>query len=170
MKIRIPALVVALSLLAGCASYDGRGLKPGISTAQEVSQLMGEPAQRWKDPDGSQLWAYPRGPAGYQTYMVRIDRQGVMTSLQGVLDMRHFAKIQAAMTQEEVLRTIGPPQPEWTVYFDSRDELVWEWRYCDDWNEASRFDVLFDNTSGKVRSTQSRPESSFKRFPTICGH
>ena len=74
------------------------------------------------------------------------------------------------MNKEEVLRTLGPSQPQWTVYFDRRDELVWEWRYCDAWNEPARFDVLFDNTSGKVRSTQSYTESMQRRFREVCGH
>ena len=38
----IATLLVAL-LIAGCASYDGRGLKPGVSSLDDVTQLMGEP-------------------------------------------------------------------------------------------------------------------------------
>ena len=45
-----------------------------------------------------------------------------------------------------------------TLYFAARDELVWEWRWCDDWSEPARFNVLFDGTSGKVRSTASLTE------------
>lgn len=45
--------------------------------------------------------------------------------------------------------------PAWTVYFKARDELVWEWRYCDAWNRLARFDVLFDATKEVVRSTLS---------------
>ena len=40
----------------------------------------------------------------------------------------------------------------------ARDELVWEWRFCDDFQEPARFDVLFDGTSGRVRSTLAQPE------------
>ena len=32
--------------LAGCASYDGRGLVPGTSTGPQVEALMGKPALR----------------------------------------------------------------------------------------------------------------------------
>ena len=35
---------------------------------------------------------------------------------------------------------------------------MWEWRYCDDWAEPARFSVLFDATSGKVRTTISLTE------------
>lgn len=57
--------------------------------------------------------------------------------------------------QEEVLRILGPSESSGTAYFKSRDELVWERRYCDEWNEASRFEVLFDGSKEVMRSTMS---------------
>ena len=57
------------------------------------------------------------------------------------------------MSEAEVLRTLGPSHPGWTAYFQRRDELVWEWRYCAELNEAERFTVLFDRTKETVRST-----------------
>ena len=165
----ISALIITI-LVTACASYDGRGLKPGGSSLDDVIQLMGEPAMRWQEPDGGQRLAYPRGPAGFNTYMVTIGSDGLMTGRQAVLNMRHFALIREGMTQDQVLRILGPSVPQWTVYFDRRDELVWEWRYCDAWNEPSRFNVLFDNTSKKVRSTQSYPESMIRRFREVCGN
>ena len=59
---------------------------------------------------------------------------------------------------KNVLRILGPSYPGWTIYYKARDELVWEWRYCDVWSEPARFNVLFDGSSGKVRSTLSRTE------------
>ena len=59
----------AVVLLAACAGYSGSNLKPGLSTLPEVVASMGEPALRWKDPDGGEQLAYPRGPAGTQTFM-----------------------------------------------------------------------------------------------------
>ena len=163
----IIALIIAL-LIAGCASHDGRGLKPGVSNLDEVIQLMGEPAMRWQEPDGSQRLAYPRGPAGFNTFMVTIGPDGRMISLNGVLNMKTFALIREGMTQEQVLRILGPSVAAWTIYFERRDELVWEWRYCDPWNEPARFNVLFDNTTKKVRTTQGYPE--VKRFREWCGN
>jgi len=162
-------LILAL-VLAGCASYSGYGLKPGVSTGADVMQTMGEPAMRWKEPDGSELLAYPRGPAGFDTFMVRIDSKGTLASIEGVLNVPHFALIQEGMSQDDVLRTLGPSVGMWTVYFPRRDELVWEWRFCDAWNEAARFNVLFDNTTGKVRTTQSYTEGQMRRFPVRCSH
>lgn len=153
----LPALLLSL-LLAACAAYDGRGLQPGSSRGDDVRRVMGEPAMRWAEPDGSETLAYPRGPAGYHTYMVRIDRNGVLASIENALEPRHFARLREGMTQDEVLRVIGPPFAGWTMYFKARDELVWEWRWCDDYGEAARFNTLFDGTSGLLRSTASMSE------------
>ena len=66
--------------------------------------------------------------------------------------------VEKGMSKDEVLRILGPSYPGWTVYFKARDELVWEWRFCDVYSEPARFDVLFDGSTGKVRSTMSMTE------------
>lgn len=157
------AALVAVLFLGACASYGGRGLQPGMPAA-EVEQRMGAPAMRWKNPDGSELLAYPQGPAGYNTYMIRVGPDGRLVSSESVLDIKHFALIREGMSQDQVLRVLGPPYAGWTVYFKARDELAWEWRYCDDWNEPARFNVFFDGTSGKVRSTGSHTESQLSQI------
>ena len=168
------ALLIAL-LVVGCAAYDGRGLLPGSAGTADVENLMGPPAMRWQAPEGGEVLVYPRGPQGFHTFFFRIDAAGVLVSKENVLDTRHFAKIQAGMNGEEVLRVLGPPVPQWTAYFPARDELVWEWRYCDDWSEPARFDVLFDRTSGRVRSTlsgteQQRSALGLSQRREWCGH
>lgn len=155
---RLCAAIVVCALLAACAGYDGRGLKPGASTAAEVAASMGEPAMRWHEADGSQVLAFPRGPEGAHTFMVRIGADGRLQHIGNVLDERVFARIATGDTQEKVLRLIGPPTPHWTAYFAARDELVWEWLYCDGGGQLARFDVLFDGTTQRVRSTLSRPD------------
>ena len=79
--------------------------------------------------------------------------------------MRSIWPVRAGMSKEDVLRALGPSDTRLTVYFKARDELVWEWRYCDEWNEAARFDVLFDGSKEVVRSTMSRTESQMG----LCG-
>jgi hypothetical protein len=151
--------IFSVLLLVACASYDGRGLKPGENSLEDVLQLMGQPAQRWQNADGTLQLAYPRGPMGFHTYMVSIAKDGKLRQIENVMIEKNFARIQPGMTQNEVLYILGPSYPYWTVYFEGRDELVWEWRFCDRWNEAARFNVLFDNTKGTVRSTLSLTES-----------
>lgn len=156
-------------LLSACAAYDGRGLQPGVTARPEVLAVMGEPALRWQDADGSEQLAYPRGPAGYHTYMVLLGPDGRLLRIENRLDAQYFNQLESGKTdQAAVLRLLGPAVPEWEAYFKARDELVWEYRFCNIWGESSRFDVLFDGTSGIVRSWYERPESSFQRRRILC--
>lgn len=160
---RILVSILAL-LLTACAAYDGRGLRPGQSTMAEVEAIMGVAALRWAEPDGGQFLAFPRGPLGYHTYIARFDAAGRLVDLRNVLEPKIFALVQEGLTQEEVQRLLGPPYPGWTVYFESRDELVWEWRFCDDWAEPARFNVMFSGKTGKVTKTLAMPERFSQPF------
>ncbi len=152
---RIAFAAVCLPLLCHCASYSGYGLKPGQSTLNDVLAAMGEPAARWEAPDHSVQLSYPKGPAGFRSYMVYLDPAGRLQDIQNVMDRAHFDKITRGMAGDDVLKTLGPPVPEWTQYFPARRELVWEWHYCNESSEASRFDVLLDGDRRDVRSTMS---------------
>ena len=122
-------------VLTGCATYGDSALQPGQSTTTRIEQRLGPPALRWSEASGGETLVYPTGPMGYHTWFFRTNAENMLIERKNVLNSAHFAKIQAGMSEEEVLRVIGPPYPAWTVYFKARDELVWEWRYCDDWNE-----------------------------------
>jgi len=158
------ALGLVTLLCAACASYGGSGLQPGVATLAEVEAAMGAPALRWPEPDGGQSLAFPRGPAGFHTYVARFRGDGRLIGLRNVLEPSTFALVRAGMTQEEVLHLLGPPFPGWTTYFEQRDELVWEWRFCDDWGEAARFNVLFSGTTGQVRTTMALTERQSMPF------
>lgn len=146
-------LLVCCLLLAGCAAYGGWGLKPGEAGRDDVLRVMGAPAMEWRDADGSQELAYPRGPAGVHTFMVRLAPDGKLKQIDNVLEPKVFARVVPGMERQQVLRLLGPSPEQWHRYYPARDELVWEWRFCDDWNEAARFHVLFDGKDGPVRST-----------------
>jgi hypothetical protein len=153
------ALLASALLLSACAAYSGYSLKAGVATLSDVLGTMGEPAMRWKDGDGSEQLAYPRGPEGTETFMAFIGADGRLQRIEAVLDMAHFARVEPGKSdQAAILRLLGPSQPQWTAYFARRDELVWEWRFCDVWNQTAFFDVLFDATSGIVRTTSQRPD------------
>jgi len=158
-KLRQTLALAALALLAACAGYDGRGLQPGVASVDDVIAVMGAPAMRWQDADGSQQLAYPRGPSGVHTYMVKIAPDGRLIRIDNVLQASRFARITPGQdNQESILRLLGPPEPSWTLYFKARDELVWEWAFCDDWSRRARFGVLFDASTGLVRSTYQQPD------------
>lgn len=149
----------AAAILSACASYGGRGLTPGVATLPEVLSVMGEPAMRWQDADGATQLAYPRGPEGPHTFMVHLGVDGRLLKIENVLDDQHFARIVPSKSgQAEVLRLLGPSTPQWTSYFEARNELVWEWLFCDSGGYQARFDVLFDGTTKLVRSTFARPD------------
>ena len=76
------ALVALLALeLAGCASFDGRGLAPGQSTAADVERVMGAPAE--KRQVGAETWYfYPRQPYGRAMYVARVGSDGRLAALE----------------------------------------------------------------------------------------
>lgn len=167
-------MVLAFTLcliVSGCASYAGSRLKAGISSLSEVVAEMGEPAMRWKGADGSEQLAYPRGPDGPHTYMAFVGPDGRLQKIVNVLDTPYFGRLEPGKSdQAAVLRLFGPSVPQWTVYFQARNELVWEWLFCDETSHLARFDVLFDGTTGIVRSSFQRPD---RRGPDgivpLCG-
>ena len=152
-------VILASLILAACAAYDGRGLQPGVANVEDVVAQMGQPALSWQMADGSQQLVFPRAPNGVHTFMAYFGPDRRLQRLENVLDAGHFAKIRPGQDhQDDILRLLGPSYPGWTAYFAERDELVWEWIFCDEWSRLARFDVLFDGKTGIVRSTYQRPD------------
>src|SRR5438132_12488803 len=149
----VPLLFPAL-FAAGCANFSA--IKPGAS-AQQIETLVGAPANAWKNVDGSEVWEYPRGPFGVETYMVTLGPDRAVREVRQVLNEAYFSKIQAGMSREEVRRLIGNPREVW--YFPARDEETWTWRYYD--INYRFFNVLFDRSEGTVRSTLRLDEILF---------
>ena len=155
---RMPLLTALPVLLAACAGYSGNALIVGRSGVDDVVGVMGEPRMQWTDANGARRLAYPRGPMGVHTFMVLIGPDGKLLRIENVMTPQAFRGVQAGMSKDQVLRALGPPVPSWTVYFKARDELAWEWRYCDPWGQLARFGVLFDGSREIVRSTMTRTE------------
>lgn len=149
--------ILAALLVSACAGYGGSDLKPGASTLPDVIASMGRPAMTWKNPDGSEQLAYPRGPEGTQTFMVYLGPDGKLQRVEQVLDGSQFFRIRAGMSKDEVLRVLGPPGAPYTQYFSMRNELAWSWLYCSSYNAQEFFDVMFDDATGIVRSTGRHP-------------
>jgi hypothetical protein len=119
--------LVAILLLAGCASYNGRGLVPGQSTANDVQALMGAPAERLTAPNGDTVLYYPRGPAGMHTYAVHISAGGVMQSIDQLLAVENLAKlVPGVTTTAQVREQFGPPGR--ITRLDRQQRDVWEYR------------------------------------------
>lgn len=151
------AFPLATMLLAGCASYSGWGLQPGVSTGADVRRVMGKPVKTCPLEQGTQNWIYPRGPAGLHTFNARIDRDGVLRSLENVLEESGFARVvKGTSSKDDVLCIFGPPIYE--TYFRARNELVWDYRFRDPWGYPSRFHVLFDDAGTVTGTMQIRED------------
>jgi hypothetical protein len=123
MRSIVAAAFVACAVLYGCASYDGRGLVPGKSTAAEVEAAMGRPVEKAEGADES-IWWYPRGPSGWHSYAVRIGRDGVLRAIEQRLTVENVKKVQAGTwTRKEVRELFGPPFE--TSYLTLRKRQVW---------------------------------------------
>lgn len=136
------ALGLALAVLAGCASFSGLGLKPGVATEPEVRAAMGRPALEFAREGGGHTLAYPRGPLGTQTYMADIGADGRLVAIRPVLDDEVFWRIQPGMTREDILHRLGPPGDHMAFALSGNDS--WEWRYMDTWGYVAIFSVTFD--------------------------
>lgn len=164
----LPGLLLPLLLplvLAACAGYGVGALRPGEADLDAVLRAMGPPAMEWQDADGRRQLAYPYSPWGVHTFMAHIGPDGRLERIENVLTPEHFARIVPGMSTAEVLRLLGPVDPAHGIaHFPRRNELAWEWRYCDDWQRRARFNVLFDATTGKVRSTMALIDFDCERF------
>ena len=124
MKLTTLVAVSALVLLQGCAGMDGRGLKVGQSTPQDVEAQMGRPAERLKAADGDTIWFYPHQPFGRQMYAVRIAPQGVVRSVEQVLTVQNVAMLVPGTTSRSQTRELfGPPFE--TSYFPRQHRESW---------------------------------------------
>jgi hypothetical protein len=126
MKTLRIATYLASALLLGCASYSGRGLVPGQSTAADVEALMGKPAERIETPGGGSVLYYPRGPYGRQTYAVVLRADGKVQAVEQRLTDENIAKLVTGTTTSKQVREIfGPPPKTTSIPRLQRD--VWEY-------------------------------------------
>jgi hypothetical protein len=110
----LPASIVRRSIailaiaLSACAGYGPGDLKPGQSEA-DVHTRMGEPTGRYALPDGGSKLEYARGPMGRQTYMIDVDRSGVVRNWEQVLTEANFNTVHVGEAQAEVRTLLGRP-------------------------------------------------------------
>jgi hypothetical protein len=127
------AFLAVLALgLAGCASFDGRGLAPGQSTAADVERVMGAAAE--KRQVGAETWYfYPRQPYGRVMYVARVGSDGRLAALEQRLTDGNVAKIVPnASRAQDVRDLLGPPYS--AARYAGLERDVWTWwmrRYGD---------------------------------------
>jgi outer membrane protein assembly factor BamE (lipoprotein component of BamABCDE complex) len=138
-----PALA---AFLCSCAATP---VSTGMDAVQ-VQARMGKPETVRKNPDGSEIWEYPTGPLGRQTYMVTLGPDHAVKDVRQVLTDEYFLKVIPGMSRDQVRQLLGKPSEVST--YTARDEEVWSWRYQQ--VNAMLFNVLFDHSSGTVRKTE----------------
>ena len=134
-------MVLAAALTYGCATYSGSNLVAGKSTAAEVESTMGAPAERMDAAGGEKVWFYPRGPAGRQTFAVRIGPDGVVRGVEQRLTEANIAKLAFGNTTEKDARALlGPPN---LVYNYPRiKRSFWEYKMTAGENQTSNLKIL----------------------------
>jgi hypothetical protein len=100
---------VAVLLLASCASFDGRTLVPGQSSAKEVVALMGEPALVLKRPDGGTLLYFDRQQTGPAMFVAHIGADGRLAGIEQRLVYENIHRVKEGMRTHEVRELLGPP-------------------------------------------------------------
>lgn len=161
MIARLALLLACTALAAGCASYSGYNLRPGVATEAQVRAAMGPPAVEFANADGSRRLAYPRGPYGTQTFMADVGADGILQALRPVLDDDNFHRIQPGMRRKEVLRLIGPPRE--TMAFARTRHVAWDYFYMDTWGYHAIFSVTFDADGVVVSKISQRLERERRR-------
>jgi hypothetical protein len=131
---------------AGCAGKSRSN--PGAS-AQHVEMLVGAPASVWKNADGSEVWEYPQGPLGVETYMVTLGSDHAVREVRQVLSDETISKLHAGISRDDVRRLLGRPQD---IGFSSlNDEEIWSWRYREWGVRNMELYVQFDRPTGALK-------------------
>lgn len=131
---------------AGCASFSA--INPGAS-AQQVETLVGAPASVRKNADGSEVWEYPRGPLGVETYMVTLGSDRAVREVRQVLSDEYISKLHVGMSRDEVRQLLGRPRDIGFSEFD--DEEIWSWRYREWGVRNMELYVQFDRPTGALK-------------------
>jgi hypothetical protein len=147
-------------LLAGCATFDGRTLTPGTSTAREVTAQMGEPALVLKRPQGETLQYHQRYLAGPAMFVARIGANGVLRGIEQRLVHANIYAVKEGMRGDEVRELLGPP---FSVSRLPRLQFdVWEYPWRHAVRELRVLFVHFDD-AGQVRRIVERHD--YERDP-----
>src|SRR5258707_892763 len=147
-KAALSLLPLALAAsLAGCANF--AAVSNGMP-AQQVQAKLGAPETVRKNADGSEVWEYPGGPLGRQTYMVTLGSDRAVREAHQVLSEEYFSKLHAGMSRDEVRRLLGRPRD--IGFSGLNDEEIWSWRYREARVRNMELYVQFDRPSGALKS------------------
>ncbi len=141
-------LLLALAAsLAACANLTA--VTSGMP-AQQVQAKLGAPETVRKNADGSEVWEYPGGPLGIQTYMVTLGSDRAVREVHQVLSNEYISKLHVGMSRDEVRRLLGRPRD--IGFSGLNDEEIWSWRYREARVRNMELYVQFDRPTGTLKS------------------
>jgi len=139
-------LLMLAASLAGCANFTA--VSSGMP-AQQVQAKLGAPETVRKNADGSEVWEYPGGPLGRQTYMVTLGSDHAVREVHQVLNDEYFSRVRAGMSRDEVRRLLGRPRD--IGFSDLNDEEIWSWRYREWGVRNMELYAQFDRPTGVLK-------------------
>jgi len=132
-----------------------KGVVIGQSTYDDVLKQAGKPDATIELVDHSLRLEYPRAPEGTSTWVVKIDGEGRVKSIEQVLTAQNIALIQPGMSKIEVRDILARPSQE--TSFALKRETVWSWYWQEQPHQAAYFDVHF-GPDDKVSTTARRDD------------
>jgi len=136
-------LLLSIAALAGCIGP--QALVPGQSTVVEMRAKVGIPTDIRFDRNGDELWEYARGPAGYETYLVRVGTDEKVKEVTQILTEDQMLKlVPGTMTKADARNLLGRPSDQTFT----ASGTVWSWRFLKFGMQPGYLTVRFnpDNT------------------------
>jgi hypothetical protein len=165
MNMKFLLTAIAILVLAGCASFDGRGLAPGTPAA-EVERVMGAAADK-RVHDGETWLYFPRQPYGQATYVARIGRDGRLIAIEQRLTDENVARIVPGKTTlEEVRELLGPPYTD--MNFQRMQREILEYRMRSDSSPVPYALYVQASPDGIVREVYKISDPDY-RLSDCCG-
>ena len=154
-------LLAGALVATGCANVvPAANIKPGYSNVAQVEQAMGKPDMTWRNGRGQVIQAaYSDQPAGFTTFMVFFDGQGVVTKIAQVMSDKYFAQIQKGMDGHQVHKILGPERS--VDHFSNLNQIDWNYGYCSSNEGREVFSVSFDDRTMKVNGSVVTPDVLF---------
>lgn len=119
-------IACSLLVLGACATMDNfRSVVPGQSTGAGVMAKYGTPKRIWDDADGGKTLEYSYQPFGQVCYMIKLDKNDKVLSIEDTLQQAGRSRVTAGMTTEQVNRLLGKERSR--MFFPLSGEDVWDW-------------------------------------------
>lgn len=136
------SLAFAAITLSACSCF--KTPEPGISEADLIA-MRGQPNAQFQE-NNIRTLEWSASNANQYTYMAKIGPDGKMISFEQVLTVEKFSLLKPGIsTKEDVLKTVGHPNPFETDYLALSDNETWSYRYKENGVWDSMMHIYFDH-------------------------